>query len=415
MLIVTDPEIVKRILVTDFNSFYNSGFDLSTTVDPIMGLNPFTIKTIPEWKEIRGMQAAHQTQVKLRELIPGFLKVSDNMFGYIKNQKNQPIKVLDFAFRLTVDFAVLNAFGIEPRSFTDPDFGFIKHASAENIFSANYLNTFGALFFPLLCRLFSLRLVTKEAEGFFVSMSKSNLQHRLSANITRSDLFDTVVKSQKKKDGQKNKVYNQSEMVIAAACANFYVDATITSSSVLSFMLLELANHQDIQEKLREEILSVGKKPEDFDFEKINTMTYLQMVFDECMRMHAPVSSLSRTCTKDIVINDVTISKGTKVFIAASAFHQDPEYYSEPKKFDPERFSDVNKQSRVKYTYLPFGEGPRICVGFKYGTLAVKISVIFVLLKYRIVACVDANESLYDPNEFFLTPKADATMKLEEL
>lgn len=75
-------------------------------------------------------------------------------------------------------------------------------------------------------------------------------------------------------------MHNQTEMAIAANCATFYMDATITASSVLSFVLLELANHQDIQEKLREEILSVGKKPEDFDFEKINTITYLQMVFD---------------------------------------------------------------------------------------------------------------------------------------
>lgn len=81
------------------------------------------------------------------------------------------------------------------------------------------------------------------------------------------------------------------------------------------------------------------------------------------MRLHPPVPTLSRKCTKDIFINEANISKGTKVFISALALHQDPEYYPEPMKFDPERFSEVNKQSRVKYTYLPFGEGPRICVG----------------------------------------------------
>ncbi|CAH1399863.1 unnamed protein product [Nezara viridula] len=414
-LLVTDPEIIKRILVTDFNSFSNSGSDMNKTLDPIFGLNPFLLKSIPEWKESRSVQAAHQTQVKLRELVPGFIKVADFMFDFIKNQKNQTIKVLDLATRIMVDFSVLSAFGLEPKSFTDPDFGFLKHACSEKVFASSRWNTIGSIFHPLLIRIFSLRFVTKEAEDFFLHISKTNLEHRLSAKITRNDLFDTIMKSQKKNEGQNNKEKIQAEMVIAANCATFYMDATITSSSVLCFILLELASHQDIQEKLREEILSVGKKPEDFDFEKINTMTYLQMVFDECMRLHPPVPSLSRTCTKDIVINDIKISKGTKVFISALALHQDPVYYPEPMKFDPERFSEVNKSSRVKYTYLPFGEGPRICVGFKYGTLVVKTATIFILLKYRILASNNAKGSLHDPFEFFLSPKPDATIIFQEL
>lgn len=72
--------------------------------------------------------------------------------------------------------------------------------------------------------------------------------------------------------------YSASEM--SAHCASFYMDATVTSAVVLSFILLELAKHQDVQEKLRAEIFTIGKKPEDFDYDKINSIPYLQMVFD---------------------------------------------------------------------------------------------------------------------------------------
>lgn len=87
------------------------------------------------------------------------------------------------------------------------------------------------------------------------------------------------------------------------------------------------------------------------------------------MRMYAPVTFLSRSCTKDIDIEGVKISKGTKVFISALGLHYDPEYFPDPERFDPERFSASNKESMTKYTFLPFGEGPRICVGkvFNYG------------------------------------------------
>lgn len=85
----------------------------------------------------------------------------------------------------------------------------------------------------------------------------------------------------------------------------------------------------------------------------------------ETLRKYPPVPFISRRCLKDYIIpnTDVEIEKGIEVLIPILGLHRDPEYYPEPEKFIPERFSDEEKQIRFPFTYLPFGEGPRMCIG----------------------------------------------------
>jgi cytochrome P450 family 6 len=88
-------------------------------------------------------------------------------------------------------------------------------------------------------------------------------------------------------------------------------------------------------------------------------------VLSETLRMYPSLPNLIRVCTKPYTIPGTTvlIEKGTPVIIPIYAIHRDELYYSDPERFDPERFTEYNKEKRPAYTYLPFGEGPRICIG----------------------------------------------------
>lgn len=81
--------------------------------------------------------------------------------------------------------------------------------------------------------------------------------------------------------------------------------------------------------------------------------------------MHAPLGVLTRECTKDYKVpnTDFVIEKGTILLLSVKGFHFDEEYFENPSVFDPDRFSEENKKSIKPYSYLPFGEGPRICIG----------------------------------------------------
>lgn len=85
----------------------------------------------------------------------------------------------------------------------------------------------------------------------------------------------------------------------------------------------------------------------------------------ETLRKYPPGFILARICTKDYKVpdSDLTIEKGTGVVIPVFGVHNDDRYYPDPKKYDPDRFTAEQKASRHNYTYLPFGEGPRVCIG----------------------------------------------------
>lgn len=83
------------------------------------------------------------------------------------------------------------------------------------------------------------------------------------------------------------------------------------------------------------------------------------------MRLNPPVFFLMRKANEDYVIanTNMKIDEGTSVFIPNYSFHMDAQYFPDPEKFNPDRFTKENVESRHSLTFLPFGEGPRICIG----------------------------------------------------
>lgn len=93
----------------------------------------------------------------------------------------------------------------------------------------------------------------------------------------------------------------------------------------------------------------------------------------ETMRKYPPVQALARVCTKEYNIPDtfIQLDKGTALLVPVYAIHHDEKYYQNPEKFDPERFSKENVNRRLPGTYMPFGDGPRICIGSIYDDFSV--------------------------------------------
>nr|CAD7420122.1 unnamed protein product [Timema poppensis] len=92
--------------------------------------------------------------------------------------------------------------------------------------------------------------------------------------------------------------------------------------------------------------------------------------------------------------------------IPSVGLHHDPKYFPNPDKFDPERFSEENKNLRPKYAYLPFGEGPRICIGMRFGLMQAKVGLVGLLSRYKFSVCEKtAIPIVYDPVALFMSAK----------
>ena len=113
----------------------------------------------------------------------------------------------------------------------------------------------------------------------------------------------------------------------------------------------------------------------------------MEMVIDETLRMYPPVPRLDRVASNDYEYEGIKLKKGEVVAVAIYAMHHDPSIYPNPEKFDPNRFSEENKKTRDSVTFLPFGTGPRNCIGMRFAVIEMKLLLTSILSKYRFVTC----------------------------
>lgn len=138
----------------------------------------------------------------------------------------------------------------------------------------------------------------------------------------------------------------------------------------------------------------------------------------ESLRMHPPLTSIQRNCTKDYRIpgTDIVIEEGTLLMFSVTGLQYDPTYYDDPKEFKPERFSDAQKAGKgfIEMPNLVFGEGPRNCLGMRMGKLQSKIGVILLLHKFRFELADEHKDTelKFNPVSFVLFPINGINLKV---
>ncbi|XP_068994082.1 probable cytochrome P450 6a17 [Neodiprion pinetum] len=168
----------------------------------------------------------------------------------------------------------------------------------------------------------------------------------------------------------------------AAQAFVFWLGGFETSSTTATNCLYELAVHQDLQGKLVEEIDGVLAKFGSVSYDSINKMPYLYKVISG---WYSPLTTvLHQSARKKLTVTGtgLRVAKGTAIIIPVYGLHSDPDVFPEREKFDPERFTEENVASRHRYTYLPFGEGLRNCMGMRFGLVQTKVAIISFLSKY---------------------------------
>jgi len=129
------------------------------------------------------------------------------------------------------------------------------------------------------------------------------------------------------------------------------------------------------------------------NYTDLHAMKYMDMVITETLRFWPPGAALDRKCVKKYTLppsnasskEGMTLNVGDGLWIPLHEIHRDPKYYENPDTFDPERFSDENKGSINPLTYLPFGVGPRNCIGSRFALMECKAIIFQILQKFTLV------------------------------
>lgn len=196
-------------------------------------------------------------------------------------------------------------------------------------------------------------------------------------------------------------------------CLVFFLAGFDTISSLMTFMSFELAVNPDIQERLRKEIDDVreelGSKP--LTYEAVQKMKYLDMVVSESLRKWPSAVAIDRLCNKPYTMENsdgskVHLKPGDGIWLPIHALLHDPEYYPNPEEFDPERFNDSNKGNINPMTYLPFGVGPRNCIGSRFALMEAKCLIFHILSTFTLERSPKTSIPLKLRNEVFNQVKA---------
>ncbi|XP_065222202.1 cytochrome P450 4c21-like isoform X2 [Planococcus citri] len=159
-----------------------------------------------------------------------------------------------------------------------------------------------------------------------------------------------------------------------------------TTALNVCFTLLALAIHQDIQQKVYEEIVQVMPEKDTLDTDDcINQLKYLEQCVKETSRIYSQSVLVIRRTHKDCTLKDnKIIPKNTLVAAAIHFSHFDPELYKNPSVYDPEHFNDEAVAKRPKGSELVFGYGPRICIGAKYSIISSKMQLAHIIRNYHL-------------------------------
>ncbi|KAJ0175188.1 hypothetical protein K1T71_009329 [Dendrolimus kikuchii] len=408
-LLIRDLDIIKHVMIKDFDLFSDRGVEFSKDG---LGANLFHADG-ELWRALRNKFTPIFTTSKLKNMLYLMTDRGDKFVHYIQSLKNSEQEIHGLVQKYTMATITACAFGLDLNNMEDK-LAILKKID-QMVLTPNIAFEIDMMF-PGILKKFNSSLFPRFVTDFFFNMVKQIVTERNNAPSNRKDFMDLLlelrskgqVQSFKKNDEAKNQLVEITDGIIAAQAFVFYIAGYETSATTMSFLLYELALNPDIQEKLLTEIDDViAKHNGQITYECLTDMVYLDKVFKETLRMYSIVDPLQRNALADYKVpgTDVVVKKGQTVLISPRGIHKDPNLYPEPEKFDPERFSVENCANRHPCAYMPFGVGPRNCIGMRFAQTQSRVCIVKLLSKFRIEPSKNTQRKMeFEPKRVIIAP-----------
>ncbi|KAK3863816.1 hypothetical protein Pcinc_030448 [Petrolisthes cinctipes] len=392
ILLVGNPELIKHIMVKDFDHFTDRRtFKLKQGRDRYLH-NMLSGKTGHEWKALRSLVSPIFTSGKIKHMYPLVCKNADVLVAHsLRQAAQQPYVDMKVNFGCySIDTIASCAFGIECNSLGNNNnktgdsnnSDFAKHADVFFQKGPRKILKFLALsMFPsIITRLFNLTYTGPEVD-FFREVIERALVMRREGNKKRGDFLDLILEARgtTKEEQFDNKEVLSDDSIVSQSML-FLVTGYDTTASALSFCSYELAKNPSEQQRLRDELRGlVVKEGDGYDltYEAIMEAKFLNACMNETLRMYPPLVRTERICTKAYQVpgSNVYLKPGDAVQIPIWCVQQDPEYWPQPHVFKPDRFMPQNKHNIQSFTHLPFGMGPRNCIAMRFALLEAMVAL----------------------------------------
>lgn len=420
-LLIRDLDIVKQVMIKDFDNFPERGVEFDKDG---LGANLFHADEAL-WRVLRNKFTPLFTTGKLKNMLHLMIDRSDDFIKYVENiTRAQPEQeVFQLVQKFTIENISACAFGLDLDMTKEGDVQRKMRKIDKQIFTLNYAFELDMMYPGIISKI-GTSLFPANIKRFFHDLVKQVVNVRKGEPTDRKDFMDLILElkrekqvhgAQRTKDEEK-KSLELTEGIIAAQAFVFYAAGYESSATTMGFMLMQLAQNPEIQNKLAAEIKEVLRRHDDkVTYEALQDMTYLDRVFDETLRMYPVVDLILRKVVTDYKIpgSNAMLKKGQTVLISISGIHYDEEHWPNPLRFDPDRFSPENTANRHPAAYIPFGIGPRNCIGLRFAKVQSRVCMVQLLRRFRLLSTDHTRRDFhYDPRRIVLTPAGGFKIKL---
>tara|TARA_R110002072_G_scaffold303087_1_gene493090 strand:- start:16208 stop:17707 length:1500 start_codon:yes stop_codon:yes gene_type:complete len=382
VVLITDGDLAHQILVKEIQNFRKSDRD-ALIMGRVLGRGLVTNTDF----------AHHKTQRKLVQ--PGFhfrriQSYADTMSTYtsefVNNWDSGLRDVSDDMFKLTMYIVCKTLFNVDMHEMAEEADKIgdtmkvvqdcIDHQFNQMVDLPNWFPS------PTNIKLNKARKVLNDTISKMIETRRAETDNSKFDNAEPKHLdMMSMLLDAKYQDGS-----SMSDQLVMDELITLFVAGHETTSNALTWTIYLLTQNPDIQKNLQEELDRVLES-RDAQFNDLESLKYTEMVIKESMRLLPPAWTLNaRQANQTISVGKYLFPKDKVVFISPYANHRNPKYFEKPEKFDPERFSEEREKAIPKHAYMPFGTGPRVCIGQSFAMMEAKLILATLLNRFEVIA-----------------------------
>ncbi|CAH0714059.1 unnamed protein product, partial [Brenthis ino] len=404
-LIVQDPDLIKLITTKDF--YYFSGKEVTNYAHKETLTRSLNFAGGDDWKILRLHMSPLFTSSKLKSMFPLIIKSTTELQEYLEMEirLSQKVNVRSLLARYTMDCVISCIFGINAnsmkRDISNNPFLIMGNLIFDTSISRGLKmvcrTMWPALFYRLGYKLFDEQ-ISKFFSGFFAEACKGRLEY----GNKRNDFIDMIVEWKKIKYISSESLSNfkigekkisqlevTDDLLAGQSLALFGAGYKSTSTTV-TFLLYELAKDQQIQNRVIEEVDSYFKKHDSIDYECVNELSYLEACIDETLRLYPVVGIVTREVMDDYTLpTGLHLKKEIHIHIPIYQIHRNPKNFPQPEIYRPERFLGEERKKIKPFTFMPFGEGPRICIALRFTKMMMHAGLLTIFKKFKVELAED--------------------------
>ena len=367
-MVTIDPAVIQHVLKTNAENYQKSEIQVKR-MGHFLGKGLLTTHG-EAWRTQRRLIQTGFDRKQLDAL--SFImreSLADSLRDFDRQVRSGPVDIYPHLMKITFAMVARSLFGARLK---DEDIDLVSHTicTVQEFIVRQTLQPYLNPWFAVSGQLRKHEEMRTRADGVLLEYIRKRRNE-----APGHDLLQTLMDA-RYSDGQ-----GMPDELILSESMQLLVAGHETSSNALSWLFYLLSSHPDCLERVRQEFDSVlGEAP--LGYSDVPKFEFTTQVICEALRLYPPFWMVDRMAVADDRVGDVEIPRGSMVIVYVYGAHHAPRYWPNPESFDPGRFTKENDKLRTPCTFLPFGAGPRGCIGGNYAMLQILMILGDLLRKY---------------------------------